>query len=45
MSHTGIPDLSLDRLTAYFNGPGGKLDAQGTFRVEIKIIASESRKY
>lgn len=41
---TGIPDLRLDSLSINVDGPRGKLDANGRLRVEVELVARESRE-
>ena len=39
---SSIPNLSFDNFTIDVQGPGGELDTNGGFRLEVKLVLSES---
>jgi hypothetical protein len=42
--HTSVPDLRLERLAVYVDRTSGEFDANGRLRVEVELVACESRK-
>lgn len=42
---TSVPDLGLDRLGVYADGPGGELDTDGRLGLEVELVAGESREH